>query len=67
MGRRHRTAVGPAQIGFGLGGEAFEGPAEATGVFSLVFLSGHLPKALHFANQQAVLSYDAAYQSHRVS
>lgn len=54
MPRPRRSATNPDQLGLSLRGEGFEGRLETRGVFSLAYLSRHLPDAQEFANQQEI-------------
>lgn len=54
MPRPRRPATNPDQLGLNLRGEGFEGRLETRGVFSLAYLSRHLPEAQEFANQQEI-------------
>jgi hypothetical protein len=51
---RRRTQVHPDQIGLALVGEGFEGALETRGVFSLAYLSRHLPLSQQYASQTDV-------------
>jgi hypothetical protein len=54
MPQPRRSATNPDQLGLNLRGEGFEGRLETRGVFSLAYLSRHLPEAQEFANQQEI-------------
>ena len=54
MPRPCGAATNPGQLGLNLRGEGFEGPLETRGVFSLAYLSRHLPESAEFASQQEV-------------
>src|ERR1043166_6113561 len=54
MPRPRRSQSNPDQLGLSLVGEGFEGALETRGVFSLAYLSRHLPLAQEYASQPAV-------------
>jgi len=54
MPRQRRRRINPDQLGLSLEGEGFEGALETRGVFSLAYLSRHLPLAQEYSSQQEV-------------